>query len=76
MLSILIHAEQKLARELPPELLSPSDNKMMNRISSSIIRELSSNMLIPYTRLKLLECVGQGQLFTSSATNGMFLHFQ
>ena len=41
-------------------LLAPTDNKMMNRISSSIIRELSSNMLIPYTRLKLMECVGQG----------------
>ena len=37
-----------------------TDNRMMNRISSSIIRELSSNMLIPYTRLKLMECVGQG----------------
>ena len=42
-------------------LLAPSDNKMMNRISSSIIRELTSNMLIPYTRLKLMECVGQGK---------------
>ena len=38
-------------------LMSPSDNESM---SSSIIRELSSNMLIPYTRLKLLELVGQG----------------
>ena len=32
----------------------------MKRLSSSIIRELSSNMLIPYTRLKLMECIGQG----------------
>ena len=51
-------AEQELG--LSMALLSPGDNMMMNRISSSIIRELSSNMLIPYTRLKLLECVGQG----------------
>ncbi len=43
-------------------MLSPTDNQMMNRISSSIIRELSSNMLIPYSRLKLLECVGQGMI--------------
>ena len=50
--------EQELG--LSETLMTPSDNKMMNRISSSIIRELSSNMLIPYTRLKLLECVGQG----------------
>ena len=55
----LTSTEHELAL-LPPLSLSPTENKMMNRISSSIIRELSSNMLIPYTRLKLLECVGQG----------------
>ena len=53
-------AEQELTLSLPSLPLSPTENKMMNRINSSIIRELSSNMLIPYTRLKLLECVGQG----------------
>ena len=56
---------------LPHGMLSPTDTKMMNRISSSIIRELSSNMLIPYTRLKLMECVGQGmeQKFSTTSTN-------
>ena len=43
--------------DLSMALMSPSNNESM---SSSIIRELSSNMLIPYTRLKLLELVGQG----------------
>ena len=52
--------EQELGLAATAPLLTPADNKMMNRISSSIIRELSSNMLIPYTRLKLMECVGQG----------------
>ena len=55
----LTSTEQEMALSLPLQL-SPTENKMMNRISSSIIRELSSNMLIPYTRLKLLDCVGQG----------------
>ena len=55
----LISTEQEL--DLSSSILSPTENKMMNRISSSIIRELSSNMLIPYTRLKLMECVGQGK---------------
>ena len=52
--------EQELSLSSP--LVSPTENEMMKRISSSIIRELSSNMLIPYTRLKLMECVGQGML--------------
>ena len=56
---VYFSTEQELGLSDVP-LLAPRDNKMMNRISSSIIRELSSNMLIPYTRLKLLECVGQG----------------
>ena len=55
----LTSTEQELALSLPLPL-SPTENEVMNRISSSIIRELSSNMFIPYTRLKLLECVGQG----------------
>ena len=54
-----IHSEQELEHQAP--LLSPHATSMVNRISSSIIRELSSNMLIPYTRLKLLDCVGQGK---------------
>ena len=57
--------EQELGVSVP--LLTPGDNKMMNRISSSIIRELSSNMLIPYTRLKLLECIGQGKEILASS---------
>ena len=56
------HTEQELGLPEHMALLSPTDNQMMNRISSSIIRELSSNMLIPYSRLKLLECVGQGMM--------------
>ena len=59
-LFIILYTEQELGLSVP--LLTPSENKMMNRISSSIIRELSSNMLIPCTRLKLLECVGQGMI--------------
>ena len=41
-------------------LLNPQESLIMNRVSSSIIRELTSNLLIPYTRLKLLDCVGHG----------------
>ena len=54
-----IYSEQEYDQQAP--LLSPTAISMANRISSSIIRELTSNMLMPYTRLKLLDCVGQGK---------------
>ena len=69
-------AEQELGLDLTSPLLKPTDNKMMNRISSSIIRELTSNMLIPYTRLKLMECVGQGMKAQSCIILGNLCTFQ
>lgn len=43
-------------------LMSPmlGDKNDRNRLNSSLIRDLSGSMIIPYSRLKLLDCIGQG----------------
>ncbi len=67
---LTMYVVPRLSIDTPPSesellaspFLTPQDSGMMGRISSSIIRELTSNLLIPHSRLKLLDCVGQGEL--------------
>ena len=59
MMCAVFTPEKELDFSAP--LLNPLNGNSSNRISSSIIRELSSDMVIPYCRLNLLDCIGQGK---------------